>query len=135
MEFIGQTARENNAAKRLKQPLDPISNSAYKQRPHVGTRRLGRLGRVAEWLCSGLQIRVRRFNSGLGLHRPQVRALMWETEFLGLPYRLGRPLIRSSSAVEQPAVNRLVGGSNPSSGANKEAGHPRMTGFLVSTHR
>ncbi len=29
-----------------------------------------------------------------------------------------RPLIRSSSAVEQPAVNRLVGGSNPSSGAN-----------------
>ena len=26
-------------------------------------------GRVAEWLCSGLQIRVRRFNSGLGLHR------------------------------------------------------------------
>jgi hypothetical protein len=26
-------------------------------------------GRVAEWLCSGLQIRVRRFNSDLGLHR------------------------------------------------------------------
>ena len=25
-------------------------------------------GRVAEWLCSGLQIRVRRFNSDLGLH-------------------------------------------------------------------
>jgi hypothetical protein len=24
-------------------------------------------GRVAEWLCSGLQIRVRRFNSDLGL--------------------------------------------------------------------
>lgn len=26
------------------------------------------LGRVAEWSCSGLQIRVRRFDSDLGLH-------------------------------------------------------------------
>ena len=25
-------------------------------------------GRVAKWLCSGLQIRPRRFDSGLGLH-------------------------------------------------------------------
>lgn len=25
-------------------------------------------GLVVEWLCSGLQIRVRRFNSGPGLH-------------------------------------------------------------------
>jgi hypothetical protein len=25
-------------------------------------------GQVAEWLCSGLQIRVRRFNSDPGLH-------------------------------------------------------------------
>jgi hypothetical protein len=73
MKFIGARATENNAAKRLQQRLDPTSNSAYKHGPHVGTRRLGRLGRVAEWLCSGLQIRVRRFNSGLGLHRPQVR--------------------------------------------------------------
>jgi hypothetical protein len=29
-------------------------------------------GRVAEWLCSGLQIRVRRFNSDLGLHLKNV---------------------------------------------------------------
>ena len=29
-------------------------------------------GRVAEWLCSGLQIRVRRFNSDLGLHHSMV---------------------------------------------------------------
>ncbi len=26
-------------------------------------------GAMAEWLCSGLQIRVRRFDSGLRLHR------------------------------------------------------------------
>ena len=32
-------------------------------------------GRVAEWLCSGLQIRVRRFNSDLGLHRESIAPL------------------------------------------------------------
>ena len=26
------------------------------------------MGRLAEWLCSGLQIRVPRFDSGGGLH-------------------------------------------------------------------
>ncbi len=34
---------------------------------HKRTRRF-RLGRVAEWLRSGLQIRVLRFDSGRGLH-------------------------------------------------------------------
>ncbi len=43
-----------------------------------------------------------------------------------------RALIRSSSAVEQPAVNRLVGGSNPSSGANRPQ-KPRVSAaFLFS---
>src|SRR6266576_183615 len=27
-------------------------------------------GRMAEWLCNGLQIRVQRFDSASGLHRP-----------------------------------------------------------------
>ena len=31
-------------------------------------------GRVAEWLCSGLQIRVRRFNSDLGLQLSKPRS-------------------------------------------------------------
>ncbi len=51
-----------------------------------------------------------------------------------MPYRLGRPLIRSSSAVEQPAVNRLVGGSNPSSGARhgpRKRGNPPFSGALL----
>lgn len=52
-------------------------------------------GAVAEWLRSGLQSRVHRFESGPRL----------QNQF------------RSSSAVEQAAVNRKVGGSNPSSGA------------------
>ena len=30
-------------------------------------------GLVAEWLCSGLQSRVRRFNSDPGLHFPKTR--------------------------------------------------------------
>ena len=36
-------------------------------------------GRVAEWLCSGLQIRVRRFNSDLGLQikTPLRRGFFW----------------------------------------------------------
>ena len=39
-------------------------------------------GRVAEWLCSGLQIRVRRFNSDLGL---QFRTLYAGSGFIGTP--------------------------------------------------
>ncbi len=54
-------------------------------------------GRLAEWLCRGLQIRLYRFDSGTGLHEI---------------------LFRLSSAVEQSAVNRLVVGSNPTAGAN-----------------
>ena len=51
---------------------------------------------MAEWLCGGLQILIYRFDSGFGLQRF---------------------LFRDSSAVEQPAVNRLVVGSNPTRGA------------------
>ena len=52
-------------------------------------------GRVAEWSCSGLQIRVRRFDSGLGL----------------------QAVVRRSSMAEHSAVNRRVVGSNPTAGA------------------
>ena len=58
------------------------------------------LGAVAEWLRSGLQSREHRFESGPRLQE----------------------LIRSSSVVEQAAVNRWVGGSNPSSGAKTGKG-------------
>ena len=54
---------------------------------------------MAEWLCGGLQILIYRFDSGFGLQRF---------------------LFRDSSAVEQPAVNRLVVGSNPTRGATFE---------------
>ncbi len=52
-------------------------------------------GRVAEWSCSGLQIRLRRFDSGLGL----------------------QVVVRRSSMVEHSAVNRRAVGSNPTAGA------------------
>ena len=75
---------------------------------------------MAEWLCSGLQIRVRRFNSGPGLQ--PLRGLAGRDNRFQGRAKWQWLLIRSSSAVEQPAVNRLVGGSNPSSGANKIKG-------------
>src|SRR5437762_196783 len=84
-------------------------------------------GLVAEWLCSGLQIRVCRFDSGPGLHRLRDiggpcmvgNALSKHRAFAPGAYRAGvRLLIRGSSAVEQSAVNRSVAGSNPAPGAN-----------------
>ena len=61
-------------------------------------------GAVAEWLRSGLQSREHRFDSGPRLQLDDTRIKL---------------LIGSSSVVEQVAVNHLVGGSNPSSRANK----------------
>jgi hypothetical protein len=88
-------------------------------------------GHVAEWLRNGLQNRVPRFNSGRGLHfnllvpapAPLIRAKR-ETA-LSKPDRLCYTrrahlkllLFPGSSVVEQPAVNRLVAGSNPARGA------------------
>ena len=95
---------------------------------------------MAEWLRNGLQNRVPRFNSGRGLH-PRCRAHprwvdgcrrrvdLWAPMHLrswrhlfellrgATPTRV-TGLFRGSSAVEQPAVNRLVVGSNPTRGAN-----------------
>ena len=55
-------------------------------------------GRVAEWLCRGLQILVCRFDSGSGLFYSSVAQL-----------------------VEQVTVNHFVGGSSPSRGAIRRA--------------
>jgi hypothetical protein len=91
---------------------------------------------VAEWLRNGLQNRVPRFNSGRGLQQLRgARAVcncVRRADFTlckrgALCYRRdGRspwPLLPGSSAVEQPAVNRLVDGSNPSRGAKQ---HPEV---------
>ena len=64
-------------------------------------------GRMAEWLCRGLQILVQRFDSASGLHNGTMPRFF-----------LARALIPGSSVVEQAAVNRWVDGSNPSRGAN-----------------
>ena len=55
-------------------------------------------GRVAEWLCSGLQIRVRRFNSDLGLQSkaPRTRGFFFlfeEVERMR-PWRAAEPEAR-----------------------------------------
>ena len=62
-------------------------------------------GAVAEWLRSGLQSREHRFDSGPRLHLDPLKI---------------KALIGSSSVVERVTVNHLVGGSNPSSRANKK---------------
>jgi hypothetical protein len=95
-------------------------------------------GHVAEWLRNGLQNRVPRFNSGRGLQSnlftgrafvPWFRASakIGERAPECLAIRSGfcyRPFVITnvapfpgSSVVEQPAVNRLVAGSNPARGA------------------
>src|ERR1700687_4586892 len=70
-------------------------------------------GRMAEWLCRGLQILVQRFDSASGLHETRPRPVGNSP---------GRALIPGSSVVEQAAVNRWVDGSNPSRGANQVRG-------------
>ena len=97
---------------------------------------------AAEWLCSGLQIRVCRFDSGPGLHKPcdpdgrPQRALRGRGGSVKTPRLRDRPtaaarrfMIRSSSAVEQATVNRQVAGSNPASGAN--SGPPLAPGAAL----
>src|SRR5471030_1383801 len=87
-------------------------------------------GLVAEWLCSGLQIRQCRFDSGPGLHPPSSWGRPWNTALAShgtlcqntapspTEYRRSRPILfRSSSAVEQATVNRRVAGSIPAFGA------------------
>ena len=74
------------------------------------------IGHVAEWLRSGLQIRVPRFNSGRGL-QPLLLALC---KAGGLCYRpdVNPDLFPGSSAVERSTVNRMVACSNQARGAN-----------------
>src|ERR1700733_9861186 len=86
-------------------------------------------GHVAEWLRNGLQNRVPRFNSGRGLQPSLARRVKgWSGRALrafiagpALLYALAAQrgaVFPGSSVVEQPAVNRLVAGSNPARGAN-----------------
>ena len=63
---------EHDLAKVGVEGSNPFSRSSFKRSPVmrgfvVSVRCETSSGRVAEWLCSGLQIRVRRFNSDLGL--------------------------------------------------------------------
>ena len=98
-------------------------------------------GHVAEWLRSGLQNRLPRFNSGRGLQASVAKRVEAGQMVRGGLCGLGKPrfdtlgrfqrrngfvicgfrrasrLFPGSSAVEQPAVNRLVAGSNPARGA------------------
>ena len=47
----------------------PVSGALFCRTPLLAvSARIQSTGLVAEWLCSGLQIRVRRFNSDPGLH-------------------------------------------------------------------
>jgi hypothetical protein len=54
-------------------PCFPFSLSARQRRSssRIATMRCSALGGVAKWLCSGLQSRVRRFDSGLRLQNAQ----------------------------------------------------------------
>ena len=78
-----------------------------------------RYGPVAEWLCRGLQILLRRFDSGPGL---QIKELIFKKDLcikscIAIYPDIKSAVVPGSSAVEQAAVNRLAGGSNPSRGA------------------
>src|SRR5262245_54837452 len=80
---------------------------------------------------TGLQIRARRFDSGRGLHPPKRRGYggkpVTASRFAKQGWLCYRPGCRGhgpfpgSSVVEQPAVNRLVAGSNPARGAISKA--------------
>ena len=96
--FRGQPLPARYSAARGRRGLTPILPDAYIS-PATG--------RMAEWLCNGLQIRVQRFDSASGLQRADAAPLLWVPA-----------LIPGSSVVEQAAVNRWVDGSNPSRGAN-----------------
>ena len=62
-------------------------------------------GLVAEWLRSGLQNRVRRFNSGRGLHS-SIRLIWCKLSFI-----LSAVKSRCSSVVEQWTENPRVASS------------------------
>src|SRR5262245_60207560 len=68
------------------------------------------------WLCPDRQ------NFGLGPWRPSLGLLMRQLQLDDVR------LFRGSSAVEQPAVNRLVVGSNPTRGANHSGVRPGEMG-------
>lgn len=135
--------REPHASARRLRQLPPRTRSciAGRWRPPGGMLNLASrysTGHVAEWLRNGLQNRVPRFNSGRGLHRfPAVLRPTFARKAKSQPRPAGSRrlskrdrlcymrafiapsrLFPGSSAVEQPAVNRLVAGSNPARGAN-----------------
>ena len=58
MERTGRRQQRRRALLRHPGRLTPAGSGAY----------ITAAGRMAEWLCSGLQIRVQRFDSASGLH-------------------------------------------------------------------
>ena len=73
-------------------------------------------GAVAEWLCRGLQLLVRRFDSGPHLHFfDNIFNTLIDTE-IRFSHKVSS-VFPGSSAVEQLTVNQLVAGSNPARGA------------------
>ena len=134
-------------AKRKQRPGGKQSNLPHRHTPlseprpsdidaAVGHRRQAAAmlrGHVAEWLRSGLQNRLPRFNSGRGLQSSLHRSRLGKPDESCFQSRRGfvigkriraraAALFPGSSVVEQPAVNRLVAGSNPARGANKIKG-------------
>src|SRR6185437_8026950 len=120
--FIGSSAQERQRPCGRGPSLTPPA-------PHAYSTAVPRAGLVAEWLCSGLQIRLCRFDSGPGLHahgdwagRALCTCLLTDALPKDAPLQAVIPpaateFFRSSSAVEQATVNRRVAGSNPASGA------------------
>ncbi len=63
-------------------PLDPCrATRLYESVPP---------GRMAEWLCNGLQIRVQRFDSASGLHRGPLAGCLWQLSRRSAIVRRGR---------------------------------------------
>ena len=76
---------------------------------------------MAEWLCSGLQLRVDRFDSGPCLHSLDLKIYACKLTFAltkkAEDRHISSLMFLDSSAVEQLTVNQLVAGSNPARGA------------------
>jgi hypothetical protein len=101
---------------------------------------------VAEWLRSGLQNRLPRFNSGRGLQPSLLRSFGSANQIkacfqsrhgfvIGSIRARAAALFPGSSVVEQPAVNRLVAGSNPARGAKQSQALSVIAGRAVRTSK
>ena len=82
----------------------PPSRRAWRTRPSVSGR--------PDWVVSSVSVT----RSGLSAQQKSPRCENWYSQ-PGSDALETRPVFPGSSAVEQPAVNRLVAGSNPARGA------------------